>query len=207
VIRLIICCIISYVCQRVSITLLHYFPSFSYDLNFARIQKRFWCSYGLISTEGEDGKERVVLFVSLNSFIDIQNRYLLNVENMTVGGDTKEPRERASRYATGVLLFSTKRRRETQRSRLKNVSSIHHEIKKGIRRILYSDLMITSKLTVCACARARACVCARVCVCVCVCVHRHFPSMSEDAPPTNTESNFSLVFALNIAKYPLINIR
>jgi len=110
-----------------------------------------------------------VLFVSLNSFIDIQNRYLLNVENMTVGGDTKEPRERASRYATGVLLFSTKRRRETQRSRLKNVSSIHHEIKKGIRRILYSDLMITSKLTVCACARARARLCVRVCVCVCVC--------------------------------------
>lgn len=93
-----------------------------------------------------------MLFVSLNSFIDIQNRYLLNVENMTVG-DTKEPRERASRYATGVLLFST-RRRETQRNRLKNVSSIHHEIKKDIRRILYSDLMVTSKLT---------CVCMRVC--------------------------------------------
>lgn len=98
-----------------------------------------------------------MLFVSLNSFIDIQNRYLLNVENMTVGGDTKEPRERTSRYATGVLLFST-RRRETQRSRLKNVSSIHREIKKGIRRILYSDLMVTSKLT-----------CS---------VHRRFPSVS-----------------------------
>lgn len=51
-------------------------------------------------------------------------------------------------------MFST-RRRETQRSRLKNVSSIHREIKKGIRRILDSDLMITSKLT---------CVCVYVCV-------------------------------------------
>lgn len=49
---------------------------------------------GLISNTGVGGKDtRVVLFVSLNSFIDIQNRYLLNVENMTVGGDTKEPRE------------------------------------------------------------------------------------------------------------------
>lgn len=72
-----------------------------------------------------------MLFVSLNSFIDIQNRYLLNVENMTVSRDTKEPRERALRYATGVLLFVARRgEEETQRSRLKNVSSIHREIKK-----------------------------------------------------------------------------
>lgn len=88
-----------------------------------------------------------MLFVSLNSFIDIQNRYLLNVEKHDDRWRYKRvTRERASRYATGVLLFSTRRRRETQRSRLKNVSSIHREIKKGIRRILYSDLMITSKL-------------------------------------------------------------
>lgn len=65
----------------------------------------------LIST-GEGGRS-VVLFVSPISFIDIQNRYLLNVEreNMTVGGVTKEPRERPSRYATGVLVFIARRRR------------------------------------------------------------------------------------------------
>lgn len=95
---------------------------------------------------------------------------------MTVGRDTKEPRERASRYATGVLLFSTRRRRETQRSRLKNVSSIHREIKKGIRRILYSDL-IQVKLT--------------VCVCVCVCTGISHQS-EDNSPPTNA-FEFSLV--------------
>jgi len=70
----------------------------------------------LIST-GEGGGS-VVLFVSPSSFIDIQNRYLLNVEreNMTVGGVTKEPRERPSRYATGVLVFSTEEeKRDTEK--------------------------------------------------------------------------------------------
>lgn len=60
-----------------------------------------------------------MLFVSPSSFIDIQNRYLLNVEreNMTVGGVTKEPRERPSRYATGVLVvFSTEEeKRDTEK--------------------------------------------------------------------------------------------
>lgn len=62
------------------------------------------------------------------------------------------------------------------------MSSIHREIKKGIRRILYSDLMVTNKLT-------------------CV-THKCLPPLSVDiSPSANSGSKLSRLLSLSTSRH------